>query len=75
MKLYTVTIRGFKYYFGANLTLEAISSIESFCLELEKSSNSVDVTTIFGFLANYISSELQLPITPVKIEHIFRVNY
>lgn len=75
MKLYTVTIRGSKYYFGANLTLEAINSIENFCLELEKGSKSFDVTTIFGFLENYISSELQLPITPVKIEHIFRINY
>lgn len=75
MKLYTVTIRGFKYYFSANLTPEAINAIEGFCLKLEKGGKSFNVDTLFNLLANYISSELQLPIIPVKIEHIFRINY
>ena len=75
MKLYTVTIRGFKYYFSGDLTPEAINAIESFCLKLEMDSKSANAATLFERLRNYITSEQGLPVTPVKIEHVFRVNY
>lgn len=75
MKLYTVTIRGFKYYFSANLTPEAINAIKYFCLKLERDSKSVDTAALFDRLISYIASELGLPITPVNVEHIFRINY
>lgn len=74
MKLYTVTIRGYKYYFSGNLTSEAITNSENFCLKLEKDCKSVNAATLFDRLINYISSELGLSITPVNIEHIFRIN-
>lgn len=75
MRLYTVTIRGFKYYFSGNLTHEAVIAIENFCLKLESNSKSVDTTMLFQYLINYIASELELSATPVNVEHIFRINY
>lgn len=75
MKLYTVTIRGFKYYFSGNLTPEAITASENYCLKLERISKSVNAATLFDHLTNYIASELGLPVTPVTVEHIFRINY
>ena len=75
MKLYTVTIRGFKYYFSSDLTPEAISASESFCLKLERDGKSVNAAALFDCLINYIASELGVPVTPVSVEHIFRINY
>jgi hypothetical protein len=75
VKLYTVTIRGFKYYFSCDLTPEGITAIERFCLKLEIDGKSANAATLFERLRNYIASELGLPVTPVKIEHVFRVNY
>ena len=57
------------------LALQSIIAIESFCLKLEMDSKSANASTLFERLRNYISSELGEPVTPVKIEHIFRVNY
>ena len=75
MKLYSVTIRGFKYYFSGDLTSEAVTSIENFCLKLKTNSTSTDKTTLFEHLINYIASELGLTVTPINVEHIFRINY
>ena len=69
MKLYSVTIRGFKYYFSGDLTSEAVTSIENFCLKLKMNSTSTDKTTLFEH------SELGLTVTPINVEHIFRINY
>ena len=75
MKLYAVTIRGFKYYFSGYLSLQAIQASEHFCLALEKDANSFDTNVLFERLLSYIDSELGLSVTPVNMEHIFRVNY
>ncbi len=75
MKLYTVTIRGFKYYFSGNLTPEAINASESFCIKMEKEGKSVNTAALFDHLINYIASELGIRVTPINVEHIFRINY
>lgn len=75
MKIYTVTIRGFKYYFSGDLSPEAIQASECFCFGLEMDDKSVNTNVIFKRLLSYINSELGLSVTPVNIEHIFRVNY
>ena len=75
MNLYAVTIRGFKYYFSGDLSLQAIQASENFCLTLKKDANSFDTNILFERLLSYIDSELGLSVTPVNIEHIFRVNY
>lgn len=75
MKLYTVTIRGFKYYFSGNLTPETINASENFCLKLTKNSKAINTDTLFDLLINYISSDLKLTVKPVSVEHIFRINY
>lgn len=75
MKLYAATIRGFKYYFSGDLTPETINASERFCLKLEEDGQSANTTILFEHLINYIGSELGAPVTPVNIEHIFRINY
>ncbi len=75
MKLYTVTIRGYKYYFSGNLTCENIQASEQFCLKLEMDAKFTDAATLFTRLLEYIESDLGVAVTQVKIEHIFRVNY
>lgn len=75
MKLYTVTIRGFKYYFAGDLLPGAINVIESFCLKLEREGKAVDAVVLFDRLIHYVTLELRLPITPVNVEHIFRINH
>lgn len=75
MKLYTVTIRGYKYYFYGNLSTEAINSIENVCINLERNSKSDDAVILFEYLVKHITLDLRFPITPVNVEHIFRINY
>ncbi len=75
MKLYTVTIRGYKYYFSGDLTPEVINASEKFCLKLERDGKSVNAAALFERLINYITSELRVPVRPVNVEHIFRINY
>lgn len=75
MKLYTVTIRGFKYYFSGNLTPEAIAASENFCLKLERDNKSVNTDKLFDRLIDYIFTELRVPVIPVKVAHVFRINY
>lgn len=75
MKLYTATIRGFKYYFSGDLTFEAIQASEQFCHKLEADSKSTDTATLFTLLLSYIESNLGVSVTQVNIDHIFRINY
>lgn len=75
MKLYTVTIRGFKYYFYGDLTIDAINATEKFCRRLEVDGKADNATVSYERLINYIVSELGQSVTPITVEHIFRVNY
>lgn len=75
MKLYTVTIRGFKYYFSGDLTFEAIQASEQFCHKLEENAKSTDTATLFTLLISYIKSDFGVSVTQVNIDHIFRINY
>ncbi len=75
MKLYTITIRGRKYYFFAELTDEAIQASEQFCINLEVNSKTAHHKTLFECFLKYIKTTLGLNVIPVSVEHIFRINY
>lgn len=75
MKLYTVTIRGRKYYFSGVLTPEAIQASERYCLDLELNNKNTHHATLFEYLLKYIESTLGFAVIPISVEHIFRINY
>lgn len=75
MKLYTVTIRGTKFYFSGDLTSEVIQASEQYCLKLEADAKSYSTIILFKLLLSYIESDLGISVTQVNVEHIFRINY
>ncbi|MBO5716409.1 MAG: hypothetical protein J6S23_08490 [Clostridia bacterium] len=75
MKLYTVTIRGRKYYFFGDLTPKAIQASERYCLDLELNNKNTHHAKLFDYLVKYIESTLGFTVIPISIEHIFRINY
>lgn len=75
MSIFAVTICGRKYYFACNLSENDISRVESYCGHLTNNPISDDINEQFESLLNYIREELKLPITPIRIEHVFRINF
>lgn len=75
MKLYTITIHGHKFYFTGNLKDELITATEQFCRQLESKTNNTDPQKIFALVLRYIKSDCDCSVTPVDIEHIFRINF
>lgn len=75
MSIFAVTIRGRKYYFACSLSDNDISRVESYCSHLTNNPVSDEINEQFDSLLNYIREELKLPITPVYIEHVFRINF
>ena len=75
MKLYTVTIRGRKYYFSGYLTQEAKQNCDLFCLDLELNYKDTHHETLFEYLLKYIESTLGFSVNPIAVDHIFRINY
>ena len=74
MKLYIVTIRGHKFYFTGKLTDDVIKAAESLCIQLGYNGNNFDPQKLFGRLLNHLESACECQVTPVNVEHIFRIN-
>lgn len=75
MKLYAVTIRGYKFYFSGDLSDEVVGAIEEFCNKLEKDAKAVDEQTLFTLLLSHIDLDLGVSVTQVNVDHIFRINF
>ena len=75
MNLYTVTIRGRKYYFSGDLNAEDIKSCELFCLQLESQEKNVHPKILFESFLHYIDSNLKCAVSPINVEHVFRINF
>lgn len=75
MKLYAITIYGHKFYFTGELRPETTTAVEHFCRQLESDMNETAPQKPFAFLLNYIKSTYNCPVTPINIEHIFRINF
>lgn len=73
MKLYTITISGKKFYFTGCLAPCLYDQIEQFCRDGLSNANS-SPQILFELLIQYITTELRQEITPIEVEHIFRVN-
>ena len=75
MKLYTATILGHKFYFAGHLTTKAVKSAEHFCSELDFDANNSDPQKLFTLLLNHFEADSDCSVTPVNVEHIFRINF
>jgi hypothetical protein len=75
MKLYTMIIRGHKFYFTGNLKDELITATEQFCRQLESKTNDSDPQKIFTLVLKYIKLVYGCSVTQLNIEHIFRINF
>lgn len=74
MELYSVTIRGYKYYFCGNLSQNDCSEIDAVCTGLSSDNSSSSADELFQKLTRYISAELRTEIYTIQPEHIFRIN-
>lgn len=77
MKLYTINIRGKKFYFTSNhpLSIETIQAGEQFCKFITMNDESSDAATLYGKFLIHMTVTLRQNITPITIDHIFRINY
>ena len=73
MKLYKITMSGKKFYFAGYLSPCLYDQIEQFCRDRVSNTNNTP-QKLFELLVQYITTELRQEITPIEVEHIFRVN-
>ena len=74
MKLYTVTISGQKHYFCGDLSITSIELVDDYCLRVSNGSSLKDSKEMFLSLLDYMHNNLCCDVTPIIIEHIFRIN-
>lgn len=74
MKLYTVTISGYKYYFIGDLSESIIKSIDDFCKSISYSEFSTDFEKVFLSFYSFLCNNTKSTVDPVSIDHIFRIN-
>lgn len=73
MELYAVTVCGNRYYFLGALTDEAAAAADSFCARVGIEAVDKAPQELFGWLLDYITSELKCTVQPVGIGHVFRI--
>ena len=71
MKLYSVTIRGLKFYFEAQISDEQYKSIDRICETIQEESQMYCAEDVFLF-TNRILTETNILATPVQFSHVFR---
>lgn len=75
MELYTVTIRGYKYYFCGNISQSDCVKIDSVCVKFSSGGrSSCTPDELFHKLIRFISSEYEVAISPIQPKYIFRIN-
>ena len=74
MKLYSVTIRGLKFYFEAQISDEQYKSIDRICETIQEESQMYCAEDIFSLFTNRILTETNIPVTPVRISHVFKID-
>lgn len=73
-KLYAVTISGQKYYFLGSIPSHFIAPIDEYCNQASTNSSVKEPKGLQLLVQSFIQRNLQCDITPVVIEHIFRIN-
>ena len=74
MKLYSVTIRGLKFYFEAQISDEQYKLVNKICEKIQEESQKCCAEDIFSLLTNRILTETNILVTPVQISHVFRID-
>ncbi len=74
MELYSVTIRGYKYFFCGNLSQNDCSKIDAVCTGLSSDNSSSSADDLFQMLVRRISAEFRTEIYRIQPKHIFRIN-
>lgn len=75
MELYSVTIRGYKYYFCGNISQSDCMKIDSVCTKFSSDGRSSCTSDeLFHKLICIISSEYKVAIYPIQPKYIFRIN-
>ena len=74
MKLYSVTIRGIKFYFEAQISDEQYKLVNKICEKIQEESQKCCAEDIFSLLTNRILTETNILVTPVQISHVFRID-
>ena len=74
MKLYSVTIRGIKFYFEAQISDEQYKLIDKICGIIQEENQMYCAEDTFSLFAQIISTEINIPVTPIRISHVFRID-
>lgn len=67
MKLYSVTIRGLKFYFEAQISDEQYKSIDRICETIQEESQMYCAEDVFFLFTNRILTETNILGIPVQI--------
>lgn len=74
MKLYSVTIRGVKFYFEAKISDGQYKLIDKMCGIIQEESQMCCAEDTFSLFTNRILTEANILVTPVRISHVFRID-
>ena len=70
MKLYSVTIRGLKFYFEAQISDEQYKFVDRICETIQEESQMYCAEDVFPLFI----TETNILVTPVQISHVFRID-
>ena len=74
MKLYSVTSRGLKFYFEAQISDEQSKFVDRICETIQEESQMYCAKDVFPLFINRILTETNILVTPVQISHVFRID-
>lgn len=74
MKLYSVTIRGLKFYFEAQISDEQYKFVDRIYETIQEESQMYCAEDVFPLFINRILTETNILVTPVQISHVFRID-
>ena len=74
MKLYIVTIRGYKYYFKGELSPNDCATIETICNNYSLPNTAMAIDDKFKELLSMIATKIDVPIAQIEPEYIFRIK-
>lgn len=72
--IYSITIRGIKFYFEAQISDEQYKLIDRICDTIQEESQMYCAENVFPIFTNRILAEINIPVTPIRISHVFRIN-
>lgn len=72
--IYSITIRGIKFYFEAQISDEQYKLIDRICDTIQEESQMYCAENVFPIFTNRILTEINIPVTPIRISHVFRIN-